>query len=132
MLITLHLPHLIMVTALSMPLPERLAAWHCTCAATLAKQALLLHGVAVRMIKFSMVVPARCYDHRIYATFLRTGLVSGAPLGSYLVRMSSSSARERPSWRMMSSRHRHVPVRVRLRFELASVSLHDQALVSIL
>jgi len=115
-----------------MPLPERLAAWHCTCAATLAKQALLLHGVAVRMIKFSMVVPARCYDHSIYATFLRTGLVSGAPLGSYLVRMSSSSARERPSWRMMSSRHRHVPVRVRLRFELASVSLHDQALVSIL
>lgn len=79
------------------------------------------------MIKSSTVIPARCYNHSIYATFLGTGLVSAAPLGSYLERMSSSSARERPSWRMMSSRHRHVPVRVRLRFELASVSLHDQA-----
>ena len=57
-------------------------------------------------------------------------LVSVAPLGSYLVRRSSSSASERPSVRMISSSARQVPVRVRLRLELASVSLHCRPAVS--
>ena len=68
---------------------------------------------------------------RPYSTFLGAMLTSGAPLGSYLVRRSSRSASESPSWRMMSSRARHVPVRVRLRFELASVSLQCRQAVSI-